>query len=80
LIRNAATPKYTQLAAICARRSKTASGRPRAVIPSERQLETLYGVSRTTTESHRSNWFGRAFSIASTDAALSFRLPSCKKA
>lgn len=45
----AALPKYYQLAEIIKQRIEQGEWEPRSPIPSERQLETLYGVSRTTT-------------------------------
>jgi GntR family transcriptional regulator len=45
----AATPKYFQLAAILKQKIEDGLWPPRSAIPSERQLEVLYGVSRTTT-------------------------------
>ncbi len=45
----ASVPKYTQLAAILRKKIEDGEWAPRAVIPSERQLEMLYDVSRTTT-------------------------------
>jgi len=44
-----ALPKYVQLAAILKQKIDDGEWEPRAAIPSERQLEELYGVSRATT-------------------------------
>jgi len=43
-----ALPKYHQLAAILREKIDNGEWEPRSAIPSERQLETLYDVSRTT--------------------------------
>ncbi|MHC1740500.1 MAG: GntR family transcriptional regulator [Anaerolineaceae bacterium] len=45
----AALPKYFQLAEILKKKIEDGEWQPRSAIPSERQLEGLYGVSRTTT-------------------------------
>jgi GntR family transcriptional regulator len=42
-------PKYIQLAAILKQNIDNGEWKPRSPIPSERQLEVLYGVSRSTT-------------------------------
>jgi GntR family transcriptional regulator len=44
----AATPKYFQLASILRTKIDDGEWQPRSPIPSERQLEVLYDVSRTT--------------------------------
>lgn len=43
-----AVPKYHQLAALLREKIDNGEWQPRSAIPSERQLETLYGISRTT--------------------------------
>jgi GntR family transcriptional regulator len=43
-----AMPKYHQLAALLREKIDSGEWQPRSAIPSERQLETLYGISRTT--------------------------------
>jgi len=43
-----AVPKYYQLAAILREKIDNGEWEPRSTIPSERQLETLYDISRTT--------------------------------
>ncbi len=43
-----AVPKYHQLAALLREKIDDGEWQPRSAIPSERQLETLYGISRTT--------------------------------
>ena len=44
----AGLPKYYQLAAILREKIDNGEWEPRSAIPSERQLETLYDISRTT--------------------------------
>ncbi len=44
----AAVPKYFQLASILRQQIDNGEWQPRSAIPSERQLEVLYNVSRTT--------------------------------
>ena len=44
----AAVPKYYQLASILRQQIDNGEWQPREPIPSERQLEVIYGVSRTT--------------------------------
>jgi len=41
-------PKYHQLAALLREKIDNGEWQPRSAIPSERQLESLYGISRTT--------------------------------
>jgi GntR family transcriptional regulator len=43
-----AVPKYYQLASILRQKIEEGEWQPRSVIPSERQLENLYNLSRTT--------------------------------